>query len=84
MKQLWEVRGLYLEIWHTRITSDMFSFLGNEKKACQCGSKNCSGFLGVRPKTQVALALKEKKKEKQKKKKKKDKTQMIRKKDQIS
>jgi len=53
--------------------------LGNEKKACRCGSKNCSGFLGVRPKTQTAIALKEKKKkEKQKKKKKKDKTKMIR------
>eukprot|EP00794_Sanderia_malayensis_P005747 gene5747-6450_t len=51
--------------------------LGNEKKACRCGSKNCSGFLGVRPKTQNALALKEKKKAKTKKKKKKDKPQTI-------
>ncbi|XP_032240529.1 histone-lysine N-methyltransferase NSD2 isoform X2 [Nematostella vectensis] len=27
---------------------------GNEKKKCHCGSQNCSGFLGVRPKTQNA------------------------------
>ena len=24
--------------------------LGNEKTQCRCGSQNCSGFLGVRPK----------------------------------
>ena len=54
--------------------------VGNEKKVCHCGSKNCSGFLGVRPKTQNAIALKEKKKkEKQKKKRKKDKAKIIRK-----
>lgn len=27
--------------------------LGNEKKKCHCGAKNCSSFLGVRPKNQV-------------------------------
>ena len=26
---------------------------GNEKKKCHCGAKNCSSFLGVRPKNQV-------------------------------
>ncbi|XP_068708846.1 histone-lysine N-methyltransferase NSD2-like isoform X2 [Montipora foliosa] len=27
--------------------------LGNEKKKCHCGAKNCSSFLGVRPKNQI-------------------------------
>uniref|UniRef100_UPI00358F2462 histone-lysine N-methyltransferase NSD3-like isoform X1 n=1 Tax=Myxine glutinosa TaxID=7769 RepID=UPI00358F2462 len=33
--------------------------LGNEKTVCKCGSDNCSGFLGVRPKTAVAAAVEE-------------------------
>ncbi|KAK2154206.1 hypothetical protein NP493_2211g00002 [Ridgeia piscesae] len=28
--------------------------LGNEKRVCRCGATNCSGFLGVRPKTAAA------------------------------
>lgn len=36
--------------------------LGNEKKACKCGSANCSGFLGVQPKTQHAITVAEKSK----------------------
>ena len=47
---------------------------GNEKKKCSCGSENCSGFLGVRPKTQHALKLQEEKKKNQESKKKKKKT----------
>lgn len=54
-----------------------FSFIlpypGNEKKKCSCGSKNCSGFLGVRPKTQHALKLQEEKKKNHESKKKKKK-----------
>jgi len=50
--------------------------LGNEKKACCCGADNCSGFLGVRPKTAAAIANEKKsenrsKEDKKKKKKKK-------------
>ncbi|XP_028390809.1 histone-lysine N-methyltransferase NSD2-like isoform X2 [Dendronephthya gigantea] len=48
--------------------------LGNEKKKCSCGSKNCSGFLGVRPKTQHALKLQEEKKKSHESKKRKKKT----------
>ncbi|CAG5130471.1 unnamed protein product, partial [Candidula unifasciata] len=44
--------------------------LGNEKKACVCGAENCSGFLGVRPKT-VAAAANEKRDQKKKRRKKK-------------
>lgn len=47
---------------------------GNEKKKCSCGSENCSGFLGVRPKTQHALKLQEEKKRNQESKKKKKKS----------
>ena len=50
-----------------------FHFAGNEKKKCSCGSENCSGFLGVRPKTQHALKLQEEKKKNQESKKKKKK-----------
>ncbi|KAK7508605.1 hypothetical protein BaRGS_00000171 [Batillaria attramentaria] len=32
--------------------------LGNEKTKCACGSSNCSGFLGVRPKTLAAANVK--------------------------
>ncbi|KAH9519061.1 Histone-lysine N-methyltransferase nsd2 [Bulinus truncatus] len=45
--------------------------LGNEKKACSCGSDNCSGFLGVRPKTAAASANERKSKELKKKRRKK-------------
>jgi len=31
--------------------------LGNEKKQCKCGAENCSGFLGVKPKTQHAMSM---------------------------
>ncbi|XP_078455292.1 histone-lysine N-methyltransferase NSD2-like isoform X10 [Lampetra planeri] len=34
--------------------------LGNEKTICKCGAPNCSGFLGVRPKTAAAAATEEK------------------------
>ncbi len=35
----------------TELTFDyMLDSLGNEKKQCLCGSRNCSGFLGVKPK----------------------------------
>ncbi|KAK7109515.1 histone-lysine N-methyltransferase NSD2-like [Littorina saxatilis] len=44
--------------------------LGNEKTKCACGAENCSGFLGVRPKTQAAVAVERKKKEKEGKKRK--------------
>lgn len=27
--------------------------LGNGKTVCKCGSANCSGFLGVRPKVRL-------------------------------
>ncbi|KAL8580841.1 hypothetical protein ACOMHN_017345 [Nucella lapillus] len=45
--------------------------LGNEKTKCGCGSENCSGFLGVRPKTQTTLSVEKKKRDKDGKKKKK-------------
>lgn len=38
--------------------------LGNEKKECKCGSANCSGYLGVQPKTQHAMSVAEKAKNK--------------------
>lgn len=44
---------------------------GNEKKKCHCGAKNCSGFLGVRPKTQSAMQTEEKAKKAAAKRKKK-------------
>ncbi|XP_005102412.1 histone-lysine N-methyltransferase NSD2 [Aplysia californica] len=45
--------------------------LGNEKKACACGAENCSGFLGVRPKTAAAAANEKRAKEAKKRKRKK-------------
>ncbi|XP_076470902.1 histone-lysine N-methyltransferase NSD2-like [Babylonia areolata] len=47
--------------------------LGNEKTKCCCGSENCSGFLGVRPKTQTALSVERKKRDKDGKRRKKKK-----------
>lgn len=47
--------------------------LGNEKTKCVCGSENCSGFLGVRPKTLAAATVEKKKKEKDGRKKKRKK-----------
>lgn len=38
--------------------------LGNEKTKCVCGSKNCSGFIGVRPKNQSADGIKRERKKK--------------------
>lgn len=50
--------------------------LGNDKTACCCGAPNCSGFLGVRPKTAAAVAN-EKRKETSDPKKKKRKPKKI-------
>ncbi|OXB61328.1 hypothetical protein ASZ78_003750 [Callipepla squamata] len=36
--------------------------LGNGKTVCKCGAPNCSGFLGVRPKSQPALSEEKSKK----------------------
>ena len=51
----------------------MKSFLniqtGNEKKKCHCGAKNCSSFLGVRPKNQIQDEKPKKAGDKRKKKK---------------
>ncbi|XP_071502155.1 histone-lysine N-methyltransferase NSD2-like [Diadema antillarum] len=44
--------------------------LGNEKKKCECGAPNCSGFIGVRPKTAAAAAQEEKSKQAKDKKRK--------------
>ncbi|XP_078285208.1 histone-lysine N-methyltransferase NSD3 isoform X4 [Rhinoraja longicauda] len=49
--------------------------LGNGKTVCKCGAPNCSGYLGVRPKTAAATANEEKAKN-AKKKMKKRKTKM--------
>uniref|UniRef100_T2MHJ6 Probable histone-lysine N-methyltransferase NSD2 n=1 Tax=Hydra vulgaris TaxID=6087 RepID=T2MHJ6_HYDVU len=47
--------------------------LGNDKKQCKCGAVNCSGFLGVPPKTQHSMAIADKGKLKKKKIKKQQK-----------
>lgn len=47
--------------------------LGNEKKKCHCGASNCSGFLGLRPKTQNAQMTEDKMKKASKNKKKRTK-----------
>ncbi|KAM6431905.1 histone-lysine N-methyltransferase NSD3 isoform 2-T3 [Liasis olivaceus] len=50
--------------------------LGNGRTECHCGAENCSGFLGVRPKTACATANEEKAKNaKLKQKKRKIKTE---------
>uniref|UniRef100_A0A4W3IL44 Nuclear receptor binding SET domain protein 3 n=1 Tax=Callorhinchus milii TaxID=7868 RepID=A0A4W3IL44_CALMI len=49
--------------------------LGNGKTICKCGAPNCSGYLGVRPKTAAATANEEKAKN-AKKKMKRRKTKM--------
>ncbi|KAM4883632.1 histone-lysine N-methyltransferase NSD3 isoform 6-T6 [Sylvia borin] len=50
--------------------------LGNGRTECHCGAENCSGFLGVRPKTAFATANEEKvKNAKLKQKKRKIKTE---------
>uniref|UniRef100_A0A452J0G4 Histone-lysine N-methyltransferase NSD3 n=1 Tax=Gopherus agassizii TaxID=38772 RepID=A0A452J0G4_9SAUR len=50
--------------------------LGNGRTECHCGAENCSGFLGVRPKTAFATANEEKAKNaKLKQKKRKIKTE---------
>ncbi|XP_072913947.1 histone-lysine N-methyltransferase NSD3 isoform X1 [Hemitrygon akajei] len=41
--------------------------LGNGKTVCKCGAPNCSGYLGVRPKTAAATANEEKAKNAKKK-----------------
>lgn len=40
--------------------------LGNEKTKCMCGSKNCSGFIGVRPKVQSEGIKRDRKKKRRK------------------
>uniref|UniRef100_A0A8C0FFR3 Histone-lysine N-methyltransferase NSD3 n=1 Tax=Bubo bubo TaxID=30461 RepID=A0A8C0FFR3_BUBBB len=51
--------------------------LGNGRTECHCGAENCSGFLGVRPKTAFATANEEKvKNAKLKQKKRKIKTEL--------
>ncbi|KAJ1090786.1 hypothetical protein NDU88_003915 [Pleurodeles waltl] len=51
--------------------------LGNGRTECHCGAENCSGFLGVRPKTACASAAEEKAKNaKLKQKKRKIKTEL--------
>lgn len=47
--------------------------LGNEKKICGCGAPNCSGFLGVRPKSVINQSDKKAKDLKKKKKRKRSK-----------
>lgn len=47
--------------------------LGNEKTKCCCGSENCSGFLGVRPKPQTTLSVEKRRRDKDGKRKKKKK-----------
>ncbi|XP_077992011.1 histone-lysine N-methyltransferase NSD2-like isoform X2 [Glandiceps talaboti] len=42
--------------------------LGNDKKKCECGAKNCSGYIGVRPKTIDADKPKKKKRRKRRRK----------------
>lgn len=49
--------------------------LGNEKKECHCGAPNCSGFIGVRPKTAAAEAQEEKAKKAKERKKRRRKKQ---------
>jgi len=76
--QKWHVRGeprIGIFVSHdieagTELTFDyQLDSLGNEKKECQCGSKNCSGFLGER-KVKVVTSEDERKiKAKAKKKK---------------
>ncbi|XP_060071280.1 histone-lysine N-methyltransferase NSD2-like [Ylistrum balloti] len=51
--------------------------LGNDKTACCCGAPNCSGFLGVRPKTAAAVANERRAKEALEAKKKKRKPKKI-------
>ncbi|XP_055956003.1 histone-lysine N-methyltransferase NSD2 isoform X2 [Patella vulgata] len=46
--------------------------LGNEKTICACGSDNCSGFLGVRPKSAAAMTNAKKLNDKDNSKKKKE------------
>ena len=41
----------------TIVFNKLSNFLGNEKKQCKCGAENCSGFLGVKPKTQHAMSM---------------------------
>ncbi|XP_070541450.1 histone-lysine N-methyltransferase NSD2-like isoform X2 [Ptychodera flava] len=42
--------------------------LGNEKKKCECGAKNCSGYIGVRPKMLTEEKQKKKKRRKYRRK----------------
>ena len=75
--QKWRVRGeprigIFARVnipSGTELTFDyQLDSLGNEKKKCFCGSKNCSGFLGVRSLKMVSdeSKLKSKKKKKPK------------------
>lgn len=59
-----------------------YLFLGNDKKQCKCGSANCSGYLGVKPKSQHALSVAEKAQNKKKKEKERRKLKIQKKKEQ--
>ena len=51
----------------TELTFDyQLDSLGNEKKECLCGSQNCSGFIGVRSKSEPKPKPKPKRKKKMK------------------
>ena len=85
--QKWRVRGKpRIEIFAresikagTELTFDyQLDSLGNEKKKCFCGSKNCSGFLGLRS-SKVNSEEEVKPKPKPKKKKKSKPRQLIKK-----
>ncbi|XP_026536951.1 histone-lysine N-methyltransferase NSD3 [Notechis scutatus] len=67
----------YLEFTGMELTFNYnLDCLGNGRTECHCGAENCSGFLGVRPKTACATANEEKAKNaKLKQKKRKIKTE---------
>ena len=54
--------------FHLKLSMCLNIFSGNEKKKCHCGAKNCSSFLGVRPKNQVQEEKSKKPVDKRKKK----------------
>ena len=66
-------KGYALHYWGTlgQCVWSLFkhSKTGNEKKKCHCGAKNCSSFLGVRPKNQIQDEKPKKTGDKRKKKK---------------
>ena len=54
--------------FHLKLSVCLNILSGNEKKKCHCGAKNCSSFLGVRPKNQVQEEKSKKPVDKRKKK----------------